>query len=85
MSFKHSQNDSGRVFKAQTIIQGRFAEGCFKNCDELNDLIIFERMKYEQRKVKILKSLVDYMKKESFDYCLEVIMKSLKSNPMMRK
>ena len=84
MSFKHSQNDSLESFlKLKQLFRGDLLEGCyFKNCDELNDLIIFERMKYEQRKVKILKSLVDYYEKEeSFDNCLEVINEILEIEP----
>jgi len=84
MSFKHSQNDSlESILKLKQLFRGDLLEGCyFKNCDELNDLIIFERMKYEQRKVKILKSLVDfYEKEESFDNCLEVINEILEIEP----
>ncbi|MDD3704746.1 MAG: BTAD domain-containing putative transcriptional regulator [Clostridiaceae bacterium] len=84
MSFKHSQNDSlESILKLKQLFRGDLLEGCyFKKCDELNDLIIFERMKYEQRKVKILKGLADYYEKEeSFDNCLEVINEILEIEP----
>lgn len=84
MSFKHSQNDSlESILKLKQLFRGDLLEGFyFKKCDELNDLIIFERMKYEQRKVKILKSLVDFYEEEGdYDNCLEIINEILEIEP----
>ncbi len=84
MKFKPSQDDSiESILKLKQLFRGDLLEGCyFKKCDELNDLIIFERMKCEQRKVKILKHLVEFYEKEdNYDNCLEIINQILEIEP----
>ena len=84
MRFKPSQEDSVEsIIKLKHLFRGDLLEGCyFKKCDELNDLIIFERMKFEQRKIKVLKRLVEFYKnEENYDKCLEVINQILEIEP----
>lgn len=76
MKFEPSKEDSiVSLLKLKKLFKGDLLGGYyFKNCDEFNDLIIFERMKFEQHKVRILKRLVDlYEIKKDYDACLQVI------------
>lgn len=84
IKFKPGQNDSiESILKLKQLFRGDLLEGCyFKKCDELNDLIIFERMKFERRKVKILKQLSEFYKNEdNYDNCLEAINEILEIEP----
>lgn len=84
MKFKPSKEDSiENILKLKQLFLGDLLEGCyFKNCDELNDLIIFERMKFEQHKVRVLKRLVElYENEENYDDCLQVINEILEIEP----
>lgn len=76
MKFKSSGEDSIKsLLSLKHLFRGDLLEGCyFKNCDELNDFIIFERMKFEQHNVRILKRLVElYENVKNYEECLEVI------------
>ena len=84
MKFKSSEDDSVKsILKLKKLFRGDLLEGCyFKKCDELNDLIIFERMKFEQHKVRILKRLVElYEKENNYDDCLQVMNEILEIEP----
>lgn len=84
MKFKPSEEDSIiSILKLKQLFQGDLLGGCyFKNCDELNDLIIFERMKFEQHKVRILKRLVElYEIQMNYDDCLQAINEILEIEP----
>lgn len=84
MKFKPSKADSiDSILKLKQLFQGDFLEGCYFNkCDALNDFIIFERINFEQRKVKILKRLVElYEKENNFEVCLEIINEILEIEP----
>jgi len=71
------------ILKFKKLFKGDLLEGFyFKKCDELNELIIFERMRYEQWKVKILKHLARlYEKVENYDNCLDIINEILEIEP----
>ncbi len=84
MKFRHKeQNTIEDILKLKQLFRGDLLEGCyFKNCDELNELIIFERMRYEQWKAKILKNLVElYEREEGYDNCLDIIDEILEIEP----
>ncbi|MEA4987950.1 MAG: BTAD domain-containing putative transcriptional regulator [Anaerovorax sp.] len=84
MKFKPSEEDSiDSILKLKQLFRGDFLEGCYFNkCDEFNELIIFERINFEQRKVKILKRLVElYEKENNFEICLETINEILEIEP----
>lgn len=84
MKFKPNQEDSIEgMLKLKQLFRGDLLEGCYFNkCDELNELIIFERINFEQRKVKILKRLVElYEIENNYDSCLEIINEILEIEP----
>lgn len=59
----------------KNTFKGDFFEGnYFNNCDEFNEIIIFQRNKLENHRIKILRKLVEfYEKNEMFDQCIETI------------
>lgn len=82
--FKPNNNDSIEgILKLKQLFRGDLLEGCYFNkCDELNELIIFERINFEQRKVKVLKRLVElYEKENNYDSCIEIINEILEMEP----
>lgn len=84
IEFIPSQKDSiENIIKLKQLFRGDLLEGYyFKNCDELNELIIFERMKFEQQKIKVLKCLVKlYENKGEYTSCLKIIDKILEIEP----
>ena len=56
-------------------LKGDFFEGnYFNNCDEFNEIIIFQRNKLENHRIKILRKLVEFYEiNEMFDKCIETI------------
>lgn len=88
LKFNPSSKDSiESVLKLKKLFRGDLLEGCYFNkCDEFNDLIIFERINFEQRKVKILKRLVElYEKEKNYDSCIEIINEILEIEPYDEK
>lgn len=88
MKFKPSQEDSiESIIKLKKLFRGDLLEGCYFNkCDEFNELIIFERINFEQRKVKILKRLVElYENENNYDACIEIINEILEIEPYDEK
>lgn len=84
IKFKPNNNDSIEgMLKLKQLFRGDLLEGCYFNkCDELNEFIIFERINFEQRKVKILKRLVElYENENNFDSCIEIINEILEIEP----
>ncbi|WP_324822628.1 AfsR/SARP family transcriptional regulator [Sinanaerobacter sp. ZZT-01] len=84
MKFKPSKKDSVEsILRMKQLFRGDFLEGCYFNkCDEFNELIIYERINFEQRKVKILKRLVElYEKDKQYEVCLETINEILEIEP----
>ncbi len=84
MKFRSSEKDSVEsILKLKRLFRGDLLEGCyFKKCDELNDLIIFERMKFEQHKVRILIRLVELCEnRDNYIDCLKIINEILEIEP----
>jgi len=84
VKFKPSNSDSIEgMLKLKQLFRGDLLEGCYFNkCDELNEFIIFERINFEQRKVKILKRLVElYENENNYDSCIEIINEILEIEP----
>lgn len=84
MKFKPSENDSVEsILKLKKLFRGDLLEGCYFNkCDEFNNLIIYERINFEQRKVKILKRLADlYENEDCYEECTEAINEILEIEP----
>jgi DNA-binding SARP family transcriptional activator len=84
MKFRPNQDDTIEgILKLKRLFRGDLLEGCYFNkCDELNEIIIFERINFEQRKVKILKRLVElYEENNNYDACLEIINEILEIEP----
>ena len=84
LNFKPSSSDTiDRMLKLKQLFRGDLLEGCYFNkCDELNELIIFERINFEQRKVKVLKRLVElYENENNYDSCIEIINEILEIEP----
>jgi len=88
MKSKPSFDDSVEsILKLKKLFRGDLLEGCYFNkCDEFNDLIIYERINFEQRKVKILQRLVEVYKKDNrYDDCIEIINEILEIEPYDEK
>lgn len=84
MNFENSPGDTiQKILDLKKVFRGDLLEGYyFKNCDEFNDLIIFERMKFDQHKIRILKRLVElYEEENSHGECLPVIEEILEMEP----
>lgn len=76
MEFKPRDEDSiDSLLKLRELFAGDFLEGYyFNNCEELNELILFERINFEKRKVRILKRLAClYENYEKYEACMDII------------
>ncbi|MDD4089105.1 MAG: BTAD domain-containing putative transcriptional regulator [Tissierellia bacterium] len=88
MKFKPSCRDSVEsMLKLKRLFRGDLLEGCYFNkCDEFNDLIIYERINFEQRKVKILHRLVEvYENDKRYEDCIDVLNEILEIEPYDEK
>lgn len=82
--FKPNEGDSVEdLLKLRELFTGEFLEGCyFSNCEEFNDLILFERINLEKKKVAILKRLTElYECRKQYDSCLEMIIEMQETEP----
>ncbi|MFV0517444.1 MAG: BTAD domain-containing putative transcriptional regulator [Aminipila sp.] len=82
--FKPSESDSVESLqKLRELFVGDFMEGCyFSNCNDFNEIIIFERNKFEDRKVKILKRLVDLFEQAAnLEACEEILKEIMEIEP----
>lgn len=63
------------LLKLRELFGGDFLEGCyFNNCDEFNELILFQRINIENKKVHILKKIVQYYENsQNYDDAIEII------------
>jgi len=88
MKFKPSREDSVEsLLKLKKLFRGDLLEGCYFNkCDEFNDLIIYERINFEQRKVRILQRLVEvYENDKRYDDCIEILYEIMEIEPYDEK
>ncbi|WP_205666559.1 AfsR/SARP family transcriptional regulator [Aminipila luticellarii] len=84
MNFKPQQSDSiERLLKLKNMFEGEFLEGCYyNNCEDFNEVIIFQRTRLENFKVQILKRLTELYEKESkMEECLNVLEEILDIDP----
>jgi len=84
MNFTPSTNDSiDTLLRLKELFQGDFLEGYYFNkCEEFNELIIFERINFVRRKVKILKRLAElYEGEKKHDVCIETLQEILEIEP----
>lgn len=84
MKFKPSKDDSiERLLKLKKLFRGDLLEGYFfNNCDEFNDIIIYERINFERYKLNILKRLVGlYEINKAYDSAFNIIDKILEIEP----
>lgn len=73
--FKPREQDSIEDLSVlRELFIGEFLEGCyFNNCEEFNELILFERLSLEKKKVAILKRLAElYENQKQYNICLEL-------------
>ncbi|MDD2396995.1 MAG: BTAD domain-containing putative transcriptional regulator [Tissierellia bacterium] len=88
MKFKPSCQDSVEgILKLKRLFRGDLLEGCYFNkCDEFNNLIIYERINFEQHKVKILQRLVEvYENDNRYEDCIDVLNEILEIEPYDEK
>ncbi|MEL7647524.1 MAG: BTAD domain-containing putative transcriptional regulator [Sedimentibacter sp.] len=84
MKFKPDEKDTiESILRLKKMFRGDLLEGCYFNkCDELNNLIIYERINFEQRKVRILKRLAElYENDRLYEECTEAINEILEAEP----
>lgn len=76
INFKSDDDSSIQgLLKLRELFGGDFLEGCyFNNCDEFNELILFQRINIENKKVHILKKIVEcYENSQNYDGAIEII------------
>ena len=84
MKFKPGREDSIEGLLAlRASFAGDFMEGCyFNNCNDFNEIIIFERTHFEDQRVKILKRLTELYEEEGdTEKCEEVLKEILDIEP----
>jgi len=84
MRFKPGKNDTIEgILRLKRLFRGDLLEGFyFKKCEEFNDIIIFERISFEQHKVKILKRLAElYESAGNYESCIDIINEILEIEP----
>ncbi len=72
-----------RIVHLKEMVKGDFLEGYyFNNCDDFNEVILFERAKFENAKTVILKRLVTlYEKSGKVSECLKLLKEILETEP----
>ncbi len=82
--FKPRDTDSiADLLRLKELFTGEFLEGCyFNNCEELNELILFERINLEKKKVSILKRIAElYETEKQYESCLEKVLEIQEIEP----
>ncbi|NLY71675.1 MAG: hypothetical protein GX076_08400 [Clostridiales bacterium] len=69
------QSSIDELIKLKELFKGDFLEGLYlKNCNEFNEMILFERVVCQNKQVEILKKLVDlYDEKERYEDELQIL------------
>lgn len=69
------QSSVDELIKLKELFKGDFLEGLYlKNCNEFNEMILFERVVCQNKQVEILKKLVDlYDEKERYEDELQIL------------
>nr|WP_315024790.1 BTAD domain-containing putative transcriptional regulator [uncultured Aminipila sp.] len=84
IGFKRDNTDTMEtLIELKGLFAGDFFEGYyFNNCDEFNELIIFQRNYFESCRVRILKRLTELLEKNlDYEACIEVINNILEIEP----
>ncbi|MBN7773802.1 AfsR/SARP family transcriptional regulator [Clostridium aminobutyricum] len=84
MNFKPQQAESiENLLKLKKLFVGEFLEGCYyNNCDDFNEIIIFERTRFENFRVQILKRLEElYEVEANTEECLNILKEILDIEP----
>ena len=84
MKFKPGRDDTiESLLKLKRLLRGDLLEGYFfNNCNEFNDIIIYERINFERYKVNILKRLVElYENNQAYDSAVHIIKEILEIEP----
>lgn len=84
LNFAPNKNDTiSKLEKLKKLFRGDFFEGhYFNNCDDFNELIIFERNNFENISVRVAKRLAElYEQQKNYEACLEIINEILDMDP----
>lgn len=84
MNFKPQDSDSiAKLLKLKNMFTGEFLEGCYyNNCEDFNEIIIFQRTRFENFRVQILKRLAELYERESnIEECLNILKEILDIDP----
>ena len=75
--------DISRLLEIKNMFRGDFFEGhYFNSCDEFNELILFERNNFENKKIKIFKKLAKaYEELKKYEECMSILNEILKLDP----
>jgi len=71
----YGEEDIEKLVKLKSFFKGDFLEGLYlRNCNEFNELILFERVACQNRQVEILKKLVTlYEGQEKYEEGLQIL------------
>lgn len=80
---ENKEYDIKELLEIKNILRGDFFEGhYFNNCDEFNELILFERNNFENKKIKLLKKMVNvYQNLEKYEECINILNDIFKLDP----
>lgn len=74
--FKASRDESiEELIKLKELFKGDFLEGLYiKNCNDFNEMILFERVVCQNKQVEILERLVSlYEEQDAYEDCLQIL------------
>jgi DNA-binding SARP family transcriptional activator len=83
-NFNASQVDSiDELLKLRALFKGDFLEGLYlKNCDDFNEMILFERVVCQNRQIEILERLIGlYEEQERFEEELRILNEAVAIEP----
>jgi DNA-binding SARP family transcriptional activator len=68
-------SNAEELIKLKDLFQGDFLEGLYlKNCDEFNEMILFERVVCQNKQVEILEKLINlYEEQEKYEEGLQIL------------
>lgn len=72
-----------KLLEIKNILCGDFFEGhYFNNCDDFNELILFERNNFENKKIKLLKKIAQaYEERKKYEESMNVLNEIFKLDP----
>lgn len=64
------------------LFTGDFMEGTYlSNCNEFNEIILFERRRFDDKRIKLLKKLAELYKTVNYETCIEILKEALEQDP----